>query len=192
MSFPVVDGNRPVGLILLRAASVLVRSGSGRAADHMITLDRAPTLSPDQPASDALAELARSELGSALVSEGERLVGLVSISDLGRVLELRTAEGKAARAALAGGMALGGRPANAGGVRSECFLERSRGGRVPEDAQRPPRSEWRWCTSLTCPIPKPPRGGRSTRLPTGRAQSTAVRRSASAGRRCSRLGPAAV
>jgi CBS domain-containing protein len=99
-SFPVMDGNRPVGLISLNAGSTLVRSAGGRVADHMIALDRAPTLSPDQAASDALVELAQSELCSALVCKGGRLVGLVSISDLGRVLELRTAEGKAARAAL--------------------------------------------------------------------------------------------
>jgi Zn-dependent protease len=100
MSFPVVDGHRTVGLISLRAGSALARSADGRVADHMIALDRAPTLGPDQPACDAVVELAKSEVSSALVCEGERLMGLVSISDLGRVLELRTAEGKAARAAL--------------------------------------------------------------------------------------------
>jgi Zn-dependent protease/predicted transcriptional regulator len=100
VSFPVVDGDRPVGLMSLHARSALVRSGGGRVADHMIAVDRAPTLSPDQPASDAVVALAQSEVSSALVCEGERLLGLVSISDLGRVLELRTAEGKAARAAL--------------------------------------------------------------------------------------------
>jgi Zn-dependent protease len=102
-SYPVVDGERPLGLVSIRAASALAgqRSSGGRVADHMVPLASAPTLTPDQPASDALVELAQSELSLALVCHGAQLVGVVSISDLGRVLELRTAEGKAGRAALA-------------------------------------------------------------------------------------------
>jgi CBS domain-containing protein len=99
-TLPVVDGDRPVGLISLPADFARRRAAHGRVADHMTALDSAAIVRPDQPASDVLVELARSELSSALVCEGEQLVGVVSVSDLGRVLELRTAEGKAGRAAL--------------------------------------------------------------------------------------------
>jgi Zn-dependent protease len=100
-SYPVVERNRPVGLISLRPAGALAdeRRPGGCVADHMIPLERARRVSPDQPALDALVELVQSELGPALVFDGERLVGLVSIGDLGRTLELRTAEGKARRGA---------------------------------------------------------------------------------------------
>ena len=60
-----MDGNRPVGLISLNAGSTLVRAAGERVADHMIALDRAPTLNPDQAASDALVELAEGKAARA-------------------------------------------------------------------------------------------------------------------------------
>jgi CBS domain-containing protein len=59
----------------------------------MLPLDEVPQLAPDRLAVDVLPELATSDVGRALVLDGGRLVGLLSVSDLMRVLELGSPDG---------------------------------------------------------------------------------------------------
>jgi CBS domain-containing protein len=47
-----------------------------------------PLLREDEPLIDALGDLTESPVNRGLILEGERLVGMVSISDIARVLQL--------------------------------------------------------------------------------------------------------
>jgi CBS domain-containing protein len=55
----------------------------------MLPLDEVPRLTEDEPLEQALAELGNG-VGRGLVLAGERLVGLLSITDLVRALEIRS------------------------------------------------------------------------------------------------------
>jgi len=50
-------------------------------------------LAPDANLGDATVELVQTELGRALVLEGDHLVGLLSMTDVSRLIELRTQSG---------------------------------------------------------------------------------------------------
>ena len=54
----------------------------------MIPGERVPLLDEDEPAIDALAELSASDVNRGLVVENGHLVGLLSITDLARALEV--------------------------------------------------------------------------------------------------------
>jgi Zn-dependent protease len=60
-----------------------------RIRDRMLPLDRVVVLDAGMDLSEALSELADSALGRALVVSDGRLVGLLSITDASRVLEVR-------------------------------------------------------------------------------------------------------
>ena len=53
----------------------------------MLGLDEVPILGEDEDAFEALEKFQASELNRALVVDGDRLVGLLSITDLVRALE---------------------------------------------------------------------------------------------------------
>jgi CBS domain-containing protein len=55
--------------------------------DSMLGRDKVAVLTEDEAAIDALAELSQSNIQRGLVVSDGRLVGLLSISDLGRALE---------------------------------------------------------------------------------------------------------
>jgi CBS domain-containing protein len=57
----------------------------------MIPRERVPVVAEGDELIDAAGELAENELNRALVLDGERLVGLLSVTDVARVLELRGA-----------------------------------------------------------------------------------------------------
>jgi CBS domain-containing protein len=54
----------------------------------MIPLEQVPTLRPDEPLFDALGTLSEASVGRGLVLEGTRLLGLLSVTDLARALEV--------------------------------------------------------------------------------------------------------
>lgn len=91
-AYPVVDRDRPVGLLCSRnavAASPRVRA-SGTAADLMVPLDGALVMAPGKDLDEAAMELIQTDPGRALVTDGEgRLAGLLSATDVARSLELR-------------------------------------------------------------------------------------------------------
>ncbi len=91
-SYPVVDDGRVVGLLSFRCVAEVPRSewDVRLVSDCMIPRERVLVLHEDDSAVDALAELGQSEANRAVVLDGDRLVGFVSITDLARALEVGT------------------------------------------------------------------------------------------------------
>ncbi|MGH2770476.1 MAG: site-2 protease family protein [Actinomycetota bacterium] len=93
-SYPVVEGDRVVGLLSVRAASQVASEASERitVGDVMLTHDQIPTLPPDAGVFDAL-DVLQDGPGRAVVLEDGRLAGILSVSDVGRAAELRRMRG---------------------------------------------------------------------------------------------------
>ena len=89
-SYPVVEDGRAVGLLPFRCVADVPRSDwdDRRVRDCMLPVERVPVLAPGEELTDAAAELGESEVGRGLVVEGGRLVGLLSVTDVARALEL--------------------------------------------------------------------------------------------------------
>lgn len=89
-TYPVVQDGSPVGLLPFRRVAEVPRSewDTRTVGSSMVPLAEVPLLDPEQPVADALPLLGRSDLGRALVLEHGRLVGLLSVSDVTRALEL--------------------------------------------------------------------------------------------------------
>jgi Zn-dependent protease/CBS domain-containing protein len=87
-TYPVVDGERPVGLLpFARIVEAPREQWEGKLIrEFALPLTSIPTFRPDQPAIEAVTQLAQSRLGRGLVIDGERLVGLLAREDLLRVL----------------------------------------------------------------------------------------------------------
>ncbi len=98
-TYPVVDGDRPIGLLAFSSVAAVPRSEweSRRVRDAMISLDQVPLLTENETAVDALAALASPTSNRGLVVENGHLAGLLSITDLTRALEV----GRPARPAAA-------------------------------------------------------------------------------------------
>ncbi len=93
-TYPVVGDHGVVGLMPVRALAAVppaARSGQ-RVADVMVPRERVPVVTPDLAALDAF-EILRPEPRRALVMDDGRLVGILSITDLLRTLELQKALG---------------------------------------------------------------------------------------------------
>ena len=93
VAYPVLAGDRPVGLISFRSVLDVPEDArpTRRASEAMIPLARLPILSPEMPLESAVEKLARSETNRSLVLSGDRLAGLLSITDATRILEARSA-----------------------------------------------------------------------------------------------------
>lgn len=90
-SFPVVDAEGGVvGLVTLRRIKAAIARGEGQAPLEQIAvpLDQVPVLSPEDRASRLLEQLQTTPEGRALVFDKGALVGIVSPSDLQRMLDL--------------------------------------------------------------------------------------------------------
>ena len=88
-TYPVIEYGRVVGLLPFRCVAEVPRTDwdARTVRECMLDLDRVPIVAPEDDAVDALEAVGSSELNRALVLEDERLVGLLSISDLARALE---------------------------------------------------------------------------------------------------------
>jgi Zn-dependent protease len=90
-TYPVMDGgDRPVGLLTFRRVAESHRSERDRrtVAEDMVPIAELPTVSPDQPAGDALETLIASPSNRVLVLDRGHLVGILSISDVMRAIEV--------------------------------------------------------------------------------------------------------
>ena len=87
-AYPVVEDGHAVGLAPLRCLAEVPREewATRRVADCMVRRERLATLAPDDDLSAAVVALRRADQGRALVLEGDRLVGLLSITDVARAL----------------------------------------------------------------------------------------------------------
>jgi Zn-dependent protease len=90
-TYPVMDDGRVVGLLAFRCVAEVPRSDWDErlVRQCMIDRDKVPNLGENEPAVEALAELSEAGIHRGLVVDGERLAGLVSITDLARALEVR-------------------------------------------------------------------------------------------------------
>jgi CBS domain-containing protein len=90
-TYPVVEDGRAVGLIPFRCVAEVPRSewDERTVRDCMLDRDAVPVLDEDDELVDALGELSERGVGRGLVLDGDRLAGLLSITDLARALEVR-------------------------------------------------------------------------------------------------------
>jgi Zn-dependent protease/CBS domain-containing protein len=88
-SYPIVDGARPLGLITLdRVRAVPKQDWPSRTVQEaMVPLSAEIAVAPDDDMVEALQKLNASRLGRVLVTHDDRLVGLISQSDIARWLE---------------------------------------------------------------------------------------------------------
>jgi Zn-dependent protease len=88
-TYPVVEGERAVGLLPFRCVAEVPRGewDSRRVRECMLGLDDVPVLAADDAAIDALAELSQTSVNRGLVLDDGRLAGLLSITDFARALE---------------------------------------------------------------------------------------------------------
>jgi Zn-dependent protease/CBS domain-containing protein len=89
-TYPVVENGRVVGLLPFRCVAEVPRTDwdARTVRECMLVLDQVPIVAPDDDAVDALETVGSSEVNRALVLEDDRLVGLLSITDLARALEM--------------------------------------------------------------------------------------------------------
>jgi CBS domain-containing protein len=89
-TYPVLEGERPVGLLAFASVAAVPRSewDTRRVRDTMIPLDQVPLLTEDERAVDALATLSEPRSNRGLVVDNGHLAGLLSITDLARALEV--------------------------------------------------------------------------------------------------------
>jgi Zn-dependent protease/predicted transcriptional regulator len=89
-TYPVLEGDRPVGLLAFASVAAVPRSDwdTRRVRDTMFPLDDVPLLTEDEPAVDALEELSAPTGNRGLVVDDGHLAGLLSITDIARALEV--------------------------------------------------------------------------------------------------------
>lgn len=87
-TYPVVDGGRVVGLLQLAAVARVSRDAWTRTCvrDCMLPFDDVPHLRENEPLVDAIGELGSEPPGRALVLDDGLVVGLLSITDVGRLV----------------------------------------------------------------------------------------------------------
>jgi Zn-dependent protease/predicted transcriptional regulator len=90
-TYPVFDGEHVVGLLPFRRVAAVPRSewDSTTIAETMVPLADVVVVGEDAPLEDVVNELAGHELQRGLVLEGDRLVGLISVSDVARAFQRR-------------------------------------------------------------------------------------------------------
>lgn len=96
-AYPVVDDGAAAGLLTFRAVTAVARERWPwtRVREVMTPRDEALVLDPAEPLFPATVELMQSASERALVARGDRLAGLLCLSDVPRLLELRRVQGEA-------------------------------------------------------------------------------------------------
>lgn len=89
-TYPVVEGDRAIGLLPFRRVAAVPRSDwdSHRVRDCMLPLDAVPVLHEDDELVEAASALSEGGTGRALVLEDGRLVGLLSMTDVARAIDV--------------------------------------------------------------------------------------------------------
>jgi Zn-dependent protease len=87
-AYPVVVDDRAVGLLELRRLAEVPREDwpTTRVADLMTPLERVPELREDQDVMEAVDVLRAAGAAHGLVLDGQRLLGMLSLSDVARAL----------------------------------------------------------------------------------------------------------
>jgi Zn-dependent protease len=92
MGYPVMDGDRIVGVVTLQDAQGVPASHHYDVEVGRIMSRDVITIGPDTPAEEAIQLMARRQVGRLIVMEDGRMTGIVSRSDLIRTLEIRSME----------------------------------------------------------------------------------------------------
>jgi Zn-dependent protease len=90
-AYPVMRNGQPVGLLYYRDLATVPagRWDRTRVEDIALPVGEAPALAPDDDLADAVMELAETKFQRALVLDGARLVGLLSVTDVSRLLAVQ-------------------------------------------------------------------------------------------------------
>ena len=90
-AYPVTENGHPVGLLSIASVASLPAESLAElhVRDRMVPVDKALTLGSDDDLPDAVAALLQTDMRRALVVHGPELIGLLSITDVRRLLERR-------------------------------------------------------------------------------------------------------
>jgi CBS domain-containing protein len=92
LGYPVVENDRLVGIVTLEDAQKVPAGQQDTLTIGNIMTSKVITVAPATPAMEAIQAITRARIGRLVVLENEKVVGIVSRSDLIRVLEVRSAE----------------------------------------------------------------------------------------------------
>jgi len=92
LGYPVVEGDKIVGIITFQDAQKVPTGQQDTVLVGQVMTREVVSVPPSAPVMDALQAVTRNNIGRIVVMDNEQLVGIVSRSDLMRVLEVRTAE----------------------------------------------------------------------------------------------------
>jgi Zn-dependent protease/CBS domain-containing protein len=92
LGYPVVKDGRVLGIVTLQDVQNIPAAEQSNMTVSMIMTSQVLTVSSATPAIEAVQIVSRNRIGRLLVIDDGRLVGIVSRSDLMRVLEVRAAE----------------------------------------------------------------------------------------------------
>lgn len=88
-AYPVKSGDRVIGIVAVGDVELVPPSALERTTvrDRMLPLDRTLMIDADRDLTEAVSELLQTSLGRALVTRGDGIVGLVSVSDAQGIVE---------------------------------------------------------------------------------------------------------
>ncbi|WP_019176719.1 site-2 protease family protein [Methanomassiliicoccus luminyensis] len=92
LGYPVMDGGRLVGMVTLQDAQKVPLSEQPTVSVGQIMSPQVITVSSATPAMDAIQLISSKKIGRLVVVDDDRVVGIISRSDLLRAMEIRAAE----------------------------------------------------------------------------------------------------
>ncbi len=92
LGYPVMDSDKVIGTVSLKEASRVPSERQATTRVMEIMSHEIVTVKPDTSAVDAVQTIGAKGVGRMMVMDNGKLVGIISRTDLARVLEIRTAE----------------------------------------------------------------------------------------------------